>query len=515
MRARSGWLIALVLLAASLALTTTLGQTGAGGANESAEDPNETVGVNVTEPLFEAPSFQGETLLVVTFLITATLVLGASIWGLGTAFETVSRRISRWSFRELREFKVGAFRIRSAHWLANGIRSAVRLVHLGLVVLLFLLYIPFVLSLFRATEGLYQKIMGLVAKNLDAFLDSFVAYLPNLIFILLVVLVTAGVLRLIRSVFGGIADGAISLKGFYPSWGRPTYAIVRVIVIAFVLVIILPRLPGFGSEAFQGISVFVGALVALGASGAMANVVSGAVLTYTRAFSVGDRVEIASTLGDVVERSLLVTRIRTNRNEDVTIPNAEVLSSHIINYSGLSKERPLILETSVSIGYDVPWRRVHELLIEAGTGCEGVLEEPEPFVLQTALGDFAVSYELRVYTDLPGAMARLRSRLNERIRDAFAEAGVEILSPDHLALREHAPAATEAPSGPATSQPGTEPGEPPTPEPEAGDEEVATEVTADAGKLSEEEQARAKRSEREAEADKEAEEAWAEDEEES
>jgi small-conductance mechanosensitive channel len=164
--------------------------------------------------------------------------------------------------------------------------------------------------------------------------------------------------------------------------------------------------------------------------------VAGVVLTYMRPFRIGDRVKIADTMGDIMEKTLLVTRVRTIKNVDVSIPNAMVLSSHIINFSSSAKKRGLILHTTVTIGYDVPWKKVHELLVSAAKSSENILDTPEPFILQTSLDDSYVSYELNAYTDKPNLMAKSYSELHQNIQDKFNEAGVEIMSPHYSSIRD-------------------------------------------------------------------------------
>jgi small-conductance mechanosensitive channel len=216
----------------------------------------------------------------------------------------------------------------------------------------------------------------------------------------------------------------------------PTYQIVRFLVIAFAAIVIFPYLPGSGSPAFQGISVFLGILFSLGSSSAIANMVAGIVITYMRPFHIGDRVKIADTSGNVIERNLLITRVRTIKNVDVTIPNAMVLGSHIINYSSSAEAKGLILHTRVTIGYDAPWRKVHELLISAAKETTDILENPAPFVLQTSLDDYSVAYELNATTSNASRMASILSELHEHIQDKFNEAGVEIMSPSYSAVRD-------------------------------------------------------------------------------
>jgi small-conductance mechanosensitive channel len=197
-----------------------------------------------------------------------------------------------------------------------------------------------------------------------------------------------------------------------------------------------PYIPGHSSPAFQGVSIFVGVLFSLGSAGAVSNIIAGVLLTYTRAFQIGDRIKIGDTFGDVLEKSLLATRIRTIKNEDVTVPNALVLSSHVVNFSSCAATGGLILHTSVTIGYDAPWRKVHELLIAAALSTRGILKSPDPFVLQTALNDFYVTYEINAYTDEPVRMVSVYAELHQNIQDSFNEAGVEICSPHFAAVRD-------------------------------------------------------------------------------
>jgi small-conductance mechanosensitive channel len=210
-------------------------------------------------------------------------------------------------------------------------------------------------------------------------------------------------------------------------------------VIALALVLAFPYLPGSASPAFQGVSIFIGLLLSLGSTSVVANIVSGLVLTYTHAFRVGDRVRIADTVGDVIEKGLLVTRMRTIKNVEITVPNGMVMGSHIINYSAVAQEHGLILNTTITLGYDIPWRLIHETLIKAAQATNGILPEPRPFVLQTSLDDFYVSYELNAYTDQPNKMIVVYSELHQNIQDFCNEAGIEILSPHYGALRDGNP----------------------------------------------------------------------------
>ena len=217
-------------------------------------------------------------------------------------------------------------------------------------------------SFFPWTRGFAGTLLGYVLTPLAQAGRGFIAYLPDLFAIAVIVVVVRYLLKFIHLFFVGIERGAITLPGFYRDWGEPTYKIVRFLVIVFAAVMVYPYLPGSDTAAFKGISIFLGILVSFGSSSAIANIIAGVVMTYMRPFQIGDRVKIADTVGDVVLKTLLVTRVRTIKNVDVTIPNATVLASHIINYNSSAKQRGLILHTSVTIGYDAPWRKVHELL---------------------------------------------------------------------------------------------------------------------------------------------------------
>ena len=292
------------------------------------------------------------------------------------------------------------------------------------------------LGYFPWTRGFAIRMLAYVLGALGTTAKAIGGYLPNLIYIVLIVWVTRLVIRFAHVLFKAAERGAVHLPAFRAEWAQPTFKIARFCILALAAVVVFPYLPGSESPAFRGIGLFLGVLLSLGSTSAVANVVAGVVLTYMMPFRVGDRVKISETVGDIVASGMLVVRVRTAKNEEITIPNAAVLNNHIVNYSALAKEHRLILHTTVTIGYDVPWKQVHDLLVEAATRTTGVLEKPEPFVLQTDLGDFTVSYELNVHVADPQRMPRIYSDLRSHIQDVFAEADVEITSPHYFAARD-------------------------------------------------------------------------------
>ncbi|MFQ6537895.1 MULTISPECIES: mechanosensitive ion channel family protein [Aphanothece] len=218
------------------------------------------------------------------------------------------------------------------------------------------------------------------------------------------------------------------------------------------VVFAFPYIPGSDSKVFQGAGLLFGVLAALGSSAVATNIISGLMLIYTRAFLEGDRVEINGVVGLVQERALLVTRIRTPRNELVSIPNAAVIAASVVNYSFSRREirKPVALSTTITIGYDVPWRQVHALLLAAAESVEGISDEVDPFVLQTSLNDFHISYELTAGVRDAKKYRETLSDLLAAIQDQFAAAKVEILSPGYHAIRNGNPS-TLPPAAAATA----------------------------------------------------------------
>lgn len=306
----------------------------------------------------------------------------------------------------------------------------------ALIVLLLFLYLPFVFSFLPWTKEIVSQFYAYVAEPVKYIVNGFVNFLPNVFYIIIIVLVARYLLRILTYVSTEIEQDKLKLKGFHKDWAKPTLNIVKIIVYAFALVFMFPYLPGSDSPAFQGVSIFLGVLFSLGSTSAIANIVAGIVITYMRPFTIGDRVRVGETVGDVVEKTLLVTRIRTTKNEDVTIPNATIINTHLWNYSKNAKEFGIVIHPTVTIGYDVPSEQVIELLLNAAKNTKNLSREPKPFVLQKSLNDFYVEYELNVYTKQPAKIPLFYSELNQSIQREFNKAGVEILSPHYHAIRD-------------------------------------------------------------------------------
>ncbi len=375
-------------------------------------------------------------LLGALYALFATLVLILIFRLLNRLFPKLYKTLDGWRGTRIRSLRIQRFELLPASRITGFAIGVGKLLHLAAVVVALYFYASLVLGFFPWTRGYAQILVGYVLSPLRLIADATVGYLPNLFFISVIIVVAIYVNKFIKMIFTELGRGTITFPNFYLEWADPTYKIVRFMVIALTVIIIFPYLPGSKSPAFQGISIFLGVLFSLGSTSAISNVVAGVILTYMRAFTIGDRVKIADTIGDVTEKTLLVTRIRTIKNVEITIANSMVLGSHIINYSVSGTHEGLILHTAVTIGYDAPWRTVHKLLIDAALSTDNILKTPAPFVFQTALDDFYVRYELNVYTDQPCRMANIYSDLHQNIQDRFNEAGVEIASPHYSSVRD-------------------------------------------------------------------------------
>lgn len=375
-------------------------------------------------------------LLKLVAIALLCLVFAAAWWSIHRLSLYLDRKLEEWRGTRIRSLRIQRQHILTAGDITRLLRGANTWLRRGAKLLLLLLFVNYVFVFFTWSR---DAAIRMIERRLMVIGDLAVAlfdYLPDLLVVIVVILLARLALHLVRIVFDGIQAERIRVHGFYPEWARTTFNLLRILVIGLTVVVVFPYLPGSDSPAFRALSIFFGVLLSLGSSSAVANVIAGIVLTYTRAFRRGHWVKIAETEGEIVERTAFVTRVRTSKNVEVSIPNSSVLGHHVINYSSQAKGAGLMLNTSVTIGYDVPWPQVHELLLEAAARTERIERDPAPFVLQTALGDFYVEYELNVTTREPERRPRIFSDLHANILDAFHEAGVEIMSPHYRANRD-------------------------------------------------------------------------------
>ena len=329
------------------------------------------------------------------------------------------------------DLSVKGFKVLQAEQMWRALRGAMGTAHALAGLACVFLALQFSLGQFPLTRGAAAGLLDVIVLPLRTMGLGMLSILPDLVFLTILIIVTRFVLKTVKLFFGAIQQGSVVLSGFDADWGLPTYRIVRLIIVAFALVVAYPYIPGSNSDAFKGISLFAGVIFSLGSSSFISNIIAGYAMTYRRAFQVGDWIGVGGEFGEATAIRLLVTNLRTPKNEEIVVPNSTILSANVTNYSKLAKSRGLILHTTVGIGYETPWRQVEAMLIMAAERSAGVLRDPAPFVLQTALGDFSVTYELNVYSDNPAQMKIAYTELHRNILDVFNEYGVQIMTPSY------------------------------------------------------------------------------------
>jgi len=359
----------------------------------------------------------------------ATAVAALALWLVWIGFRRARLRLDQRYRTRVHSLSFQSFELVRAEsiWHAlDGTLSALR--WLVIAALIYALS-TFALGQFPWTRATAQRLLDLVLQPVLSMASGVLSYIPKLIFLALLFLGVRYFLKLLALFSEAVGAGRVPLRGFDAEWAQPTYQIARILIILLTLVIAYPYLPGSGSAAFQGLSIFAGLMLSLGASSAMASLIAGYTVTYRRAFRVGDRITVGDLTGEVCDVRLLVTHMRTSKNEEVVVPNSLVLQSHVVNYSKLARSHGLILHTTVSIGYETPWRQVEAMLQLAAERTEGILREPTPFVLEQSLGDFAVAYELNVYVDSTKLLPQRYAELHRNVLDVFNEYGVQIMTP--------------------------------------------------------------------------------------
>ncbi|MEA5511396.1 mechanosensitive ion channel family protein [Crocosphaera sp. UHCC 0190] len=304
--------------------------------------------------------------------------------------------------------------------------------------LLFISYGILALKIFPKTKDISKKIISIIENEFNFIGNKIVDYLPDLFMILFIGSIGYFLIKVINLVFEEIKNGNLEFSGFYPEWHKPTKRLINGLIIMITVMAITPYLPGFNSPAIKGITIFIGALISLGSSGTISNLLAGIVLIYTRSFRLGDYIKINDIRGEVIATNMLVTRLMTFHKEVITFSNTQILSSQVTNYNmGINnKTQGVLLNVTITLGYDVPWRKIYSTLIKAALKTTEILAQPEPFIIQEGFDDSYVSYTLNAYTKNPNKMMYIYSHLYENIQDCCNEAGIEILSPEYLQLRD-------------------------------------------------------------------------------
>ena len=308
---------------------------------------------------------------------------------------------------------------------------------LRIVFLLFLLItiIPLIFDIFSSTQYLSKIIVQWISEPIKNVAIAIIGYLPHLFYIVIIAVITRYVLKILRFFALEIERGILKIKGFHPEWAHTTYVLARMMLWVLALVIMFPHLPGSDSDAFKGISIFLGVLISLGSSSAISNAIAGIVISYMRPFQVGDWIKSGEIIGAVIEKNALVTRLKTINNEDITIPNSAILSGATMNFTSIGKEIGLALNVQVKVRYDYSDNLVEELLIEAALKTNGISPKPHPYIFQISLSELNAVYELNAYTFHPENMYFIKSDLTKNIQSTFRQANIEIFSTQYVEIR--------------------------------------------------------------------------------
>jgi small-conductance mechanosensitive channel len=372
----------------------------------------------------------------ISLILFVILTVGLLFWLINKGFKKLIIYIELNKDKWLKNLAYKDYTFLSAEQEYKAIVFIVKPIRWFIYAIILYITLPIIFSIFPFTRSWADTLFNLVWNPFKGIFMAIWSYLPNLFTIIIIYFVMKYVIRFVKYIFNEIESDKLKISGFHSDWAMPTYSIAKFLLYAFMFVLIFPYLPGSDSNVFKGVSVFLGILFSLGSSTAIANMVAGLVITYMRPFKIGDRIKIGDVFGDVQEKTLLVTRIKTPKNEIITIPNSAVLSGNTINYSSEILNNGLILHTTVTIGYDVPWKDMHNALIDAALRTDHILEDPKPFVLQTGLEDFYVSYQVNAFTKEVKKQARIYSDLHQNIQDVCNERGIEILSPHYRAARD-------------------------------------------------------------------------------
>jgi len=366
-------------------------------------------------------------------LLGITLLAALLLYAVGALFGWLNRLVERVVKKRIEHIERASHRVIDAAQMWSWLGGLLRGLRALTLVAIVLTWLNSALGLYPWTRPFATSIFRLILDPLQTMGLGVLQSLPDLAFLVILVFIVRFVLRAIRTFFLRIDRGWIRLPSFDRDWAMPTYRIARILIIAFAVVVAYPYIPGSESAAFKGVSIFLGVIFSIGSSSFVANMLAGYSLTYRGAFREGDRVRIGEYTGDVVAVRALSTTLRSMKNEEINIPNSEVLSSAVVNYTTYQKERGVVLHTDVGIGYDTPWRQVEAMLKLAAARTPELEAEPEPYVLQTCMGDFTVTYQLNAFCHDTSRMASIYSALHANIQDVFNEYGVQIMSPNYEA----------------------------------------------------------------------------------
>lgn len=378
-------------------------------------------------------------LIGVLYVVGSMFVLGLLICVTNYAYRRWRYRLLRNLLRRTRPLAIKDYEVLNLHRQGILFLTCFNVLRYLIILLLLFIFVPMFFAAFPETKSFTYTIFGYLWNPFVSILKSVLSFLPKFFQIIVIIFCFRYLVKGLHYLMNEIGSGRLKVNGFYADWAQPTYLILRVLCYSFMIVMIWPLLPSSDSQVFQGVSVFIGVIISLGSSSIIGNVMAGMVMTYMRPFHVGDFIKYGDMEGFVIEKSVLVTRIRTRKNDVITIPNSNLMTSQTTNYTFSAHNYGVIVHTKVTIGYDMQWQLIRDLLLDAASKTSHLQKKPEPFVRITALDDFYVEYEINAYTRKSEMLSDIYSELHQNILDSFHSNGVEIMSPHIFAHRNDLP----------------------------------------------------------------------------
>ena len=368
--------------------------------------------------------------LLLVFFITFILV-----WAINRLFDFLKKITLNSEHRFLTSIRIRNYDFIKKPGIVKALVKILAILRIVFLLFLLITIIPLIFDIFSSTQYLSKIIVQWISEPIKNVGIAIIGYFPHLFYIVIIAVITRYVLKILRFFALEIERGILKIKGFHPEWAHTTYVLARMMLWVLALVIMFPHLPGSDSDAFKGISIFLGVLISLGSSSAISNAIAGIVISYMRPFQVGDWIKSGEIIGAVIEKNALVTRLKTINNEDITIPNSAILSGATMNFTSIGKEIGLALNVQVKVRYDYSDNLVEELLIEAALKTNGISPKPHPYIFQISLSELNAVYELNAYTFHPENMYFIKSDLTKNIQSTFRQANIEIFSTQYVEIR--------------------------------------------------------------------------------
>ena len=368
-------------------------------------------------------------------LLLVLFIAFVLVWAINRLFNFLKKITLNSEHRSLTGIRIRNYEFIKKQGIVKALVKLLAILRIIFLLFLLITIIPLIFDIFPSTQYLSKIIVQWISEPIKNVGIAIIGYLPHLFYIVIIVVITRYVLKILRFFALEIERGILKIKGFHPEWAHTTYVLARMMLWVLALVIMFPHLPGSDSDAFKGISVFLGVLISLGSSSAISNAIAGIVISYMRPFQVGDWIKSGEIIRAVIEKNALVTRLKTINNEDITIPNSAILSGATMNFTSIGKEIGLALNVQVKVRYDYSDNLVEELLIEATLKTNGISPKPHPYIFQISLNELNAIYELNAYTFHPENMYFIKSDLTKNIQSTFRQANVEIFSTQYVEIK--------------------------------------------------------------------------------